>query len=69
MLSWETSPNISANLLHPPNFGSESKNKVYSSRLHCPVEALVIFLIVRYLLLDATSSSIHYFVILSMRKS
>jgi CheY-like chemotaxis protein len=27
-LSCETSPNISANLLHPPYFGSDSKNKV-----------------------------------------
>lgn len=38
------------------------------SRLHCAVEGLVISLIVRYLFLDNPYLSIHYFVILLMRK-
>jgi len=40
--------------------------KVYSSLLHCAVEVLVIFLIVRYPLVDVHSLSMHYLVILSL---
>jgi hypothetical protein len=39
------------------------------SRLHCAVEGLVISLILPYPLLDDPYLSMHYFVILSMRKS